>query len=131
MEVLGPPEMSLVERGTRRNVYFEPNGTPKIVANSKGKKRKISSKSLASVLKHPDPLLVDFITQCLDWDPDNRLSPSAALRHEFISGRSAPLPPSMTSSNMRPSATVPIDRRYQDEVQQQQINNLHRIFLIF
>jgi serine/threonine protein kinase len=119
--------MSLVERGTRRNVYFEPSGAPKIVANSKGKKRKVSSKSLSSVLKHPDPLLVDFISRCLEWDPEKRITPTAALRHEFISGRSAAPPPS-TTSNMRPIAPVP-DRRFQEEINN--MNSMHQYVFNF
>jgi len=34
-----------------------------------------------------DPLFVDFIRRCLEWDPNTRLTPSAALRHPWLRRR--------------------------------------------
>ena len=31
-----------------------------------------------------DPLFVDFIQRCLEWDPLRRLTPGQALRHPWI-----------------------------------------------
>jgi dual specificity tyrosine-phosphorylation-regulated kinase 2/3/4 len=56
--------------------------------NSKGRRRRPGTKSLAQVLRTDDHLFVDFIAKCLVWDPERRMKPQAALRHDFItSGR--------------------------------------------
>lgn len=58
------------------------------MVNSKGRRRRPGTKSLAQVLRTDDHLFVDFIAKCLVWDPERRMKPQAALRHEFItSGR--------------------------------------------
>ncbi|KAJ3222012.1 Dual specificity tyrosine-phosphorylation-regulated kinase [Clydaea vesicula] len=84
MEIFGLPSMNLVDRGTRKKTYFDSNGTVKLVVNSKGKKRKPGSKSLSSILKNCDPLFIDFIEKCLEWDPEKRMTPLGALRHDWI-----------------------------------------------
>ena len=55
------------------------------MVNSKGRRRRPGTKSLAQVLRTDDHLFVDFIGKCLVWDPERRIKPQAALRHEFIS----------------------------------------------
>lgn len=56
--------------------------------NSKGRRRRPGTKSLAQVLRTDDHAFVDFIAKCLVWDPERRMKPQVALRHEFItSGR--------------------------------------------
>ena len=57
-------------------------GAPRPVVNSKGRRRRPSTKSLAQVLKSDDELFVDFIAKCLIWDPERRLKPDPALRRE-------------------------------------------------
>ncbi|KAI9362970.1 kinase-like domain-containing protein [Zopfochytrium polystomum] len=84
MELLGPPPVSLVDRASRRKLFFDAHGSPRVYPNSKGKKRRPGAKSLASVLRSPDPLFVDFIARCLEWDPERRLGPGDALEHEWL-----------------------------------------------
>jgi serine/threonine protein kinase len=36
------------------------------------------------VLKCDDPVFLDFISCCLEWDPKKRITPDDALRHEWI-----------------------------------------------
>ena len=31
-----------------------------------------------------DPLFLDFIRRCLEWDPTTRMNPSSALRHAWL-----------------------------------------------
>lgn len=57
--------------------------------NSKGKKRKPSTKSLPAVLRTSDPVFIDFIEKCLEWDPTKRMTPAQALAHDFVRGVSA------------------------------------------
>ncbi|CUA75045.1 dual-specificity tyrosine-(Y)-phosphorylation regulated kinase [Rhizoctonia solani] len=88
MEVLGVPDKDLINRSSRKRLFFESNGQPRPVVNSKGRRRRPGSKTLAQVLRCDDELFVDFIAKCLIWDPERRLKPQPALRHPFItSGR--------------------------------------------
>jgi len=84
MEIMGAPAHYIVEQGSRKKNFFDANNNPKIIANSKGKKRRPGSLSLASVLRCRDNTFIDFITQCLQWDPEKRLTASQGLKHEFI-----------------------------------------------
>lgn len=60
------------------------NGSPKVVPNSKGRKRKPGSKSLGGVLKCTDSLFLDLVSKCLEWDPEKRLKPDEAEMHPFL-----------------------------------------------
>jgi dual specificity tyrosine-phosphorylation-regulated kinase 2/3/4 len=86
MEVFGPPEKHLIEKSTRKKLFFDSLGKPRITVSSKGRRRRPSSKELRQVLKCDDEAFLDFISRCLRWDPARRLSPSEALRHEFMTG---------------------------------------------
>ncbi|KIY70038.1 hypothetical protein CYLTODRAFT_420127 [Cylindrobasidium torrendii FP15055 ss-10] len=86
MEVLGVPDKEFVNKSSRKKLFFESNGNPRIVSNSKGRKRRPGTKSLAQVLRCGDDNFVDFIAKCLIWDPEKRIKPSGALRHPFITG---------------------------------------------
>ncbi|RKF62271.1 putative dual specificity protein kinase pom1 [Erysiphe neolycopersici] len=96
MEVFGPPEKHLIEKSTRRKVFFDSLGKPRSALSPKGRRRRPSSKSLHQVLKCDDPAFLDFISKCLKWDPDRRIKPEDAIRHEFITGQKAQ-PPSSSS----------------------------------
>ncbi|KAL4951414.1 hypothetical protein BDW69DRAFT_170111 [Aspergillus filifer] len=87
MEVFGPPEKHLIEKSTRKKLFFDSLGKPRITVSSKGRRRRPSSKELRQVLKCDDEAFLDFITRCLRWDPSRRLTPSEALRHEFLTGQ--------------------------------------------
>ena len=84
MEVLGVPDRYLVERSSRKKLFFDSTGAPRPVVNSKGKRRRPGSKTLAQVLKCNDELFVDFIGKCLIWDPERRIKPDPAMRHPWI-----------------------------------------------
>lgn len=58
------------------------------------------SKSLTQALKGcDDPLFLDFVKKCLDWDPERRMTPSAALRHGWLRRR-LPRPPASDSASL-------------------------------
>ncbi|WVW86336.1 hypothetical protein I302_108380 [Kwoniella bestiolae CBS 10118] len=93
MEVLGVPDRYLVEKASRRKMFFDATGAPRPFVNAKGRRRRPGTKSLASVLKCDDELFVDFIAKCLTWDPDKRLKPQPAMRHPWIlAGRKRYIP---------------------------------------
>lgn len=54
-------------------------------------------KSLSKALDGcKDPLFLNFIRGCLEWDADKRLTPSEALKHPWLRRR-LPRPPSSSS----------------------------------
>merc|ERR1719194_227563 len=84
MEVMGPPPNRMLEQGTRKKMFFDTSNVPRIVPNSRGKKRRPSSKDLASALRTTDMKFVEFLAGCLRWDPAERFKPDDALQHEWI-----------------------------------------------
>lgn len=106
MEVFGPPEKHLIEKSTRKKLFFDSLGKPRLTVSSKGRRRKPSSKSLNQVLKCEDEAFLDFLTRCLRWDPDRRMKPDEAVRHEFLTGQKSAMPtasrPPISSRNESP-----------------------------
>ncbi|KAH6631124.1 hypothetical protein B0J18DRAFT_121024 [Chaetomium sp. MPI-SDFR-AT-0129] len=92
MEVFGPPEKHLIEKSTRKKLFFDSMGKPRLTVSSKGRRRRPSSKTLQQVLKCDDEAFLDFIARCLRWDPDRRMKPDDAIRHEFITGQKTSVP---------------------------------------
>jgi serine/threonine protein kinase len=84
MEVLGIPPKSLIDRGSRKKLFFDSDYRPKVCPNSKGKKRRPGFKSLNSVLKTPDSGFIHFLSRCLEWEPEKRITPKEAFEHEWI-----------------------------------------------
>ncbi|KAK4219147.1 dual specificity protein kinase pom1 [Rhypophila decipiens] len=108
MEVFGPPEKHLIEKSTRKKLFFDSMGKPRLTVSSKGRRRRPSSKTLQQVLKCDDEPFLDFLTKCLRWDPDRRMKPDEAIRHEFITGQKTSMPlPSNRARESSPSKRVP------------------------
>jgi dual specificity tyrosine-phosphorylation-regulated kinase 2/3/4 len=101
MEIIGLPPKHVIDQGKRSKHFFTTRGYPKYCtlatsANGtvtlqpgrslRGKLRGVpGSKSLSSALKgHSDPLCLDFIKKCLEWDPNKRMTPAQALRHPWL-----------------------------------------------
>jgi len=57
---------------------------PKMVPNSRGKVRKPGTKVLEDILECSDQSFVNFVERCLEWDPEKRMSPDEAIRHQWI-----------------------------------------------
>jgi dual specificity tyrosine-phosphorylation-regulated kinase 2/3/4 len=123
MEVLGIPEKEFVNRSSRKKLFFgmafifpvslrfayvftlDPNGAPRAVINSKGRRRRPGTKTLAQVLRCNDEEFVDFVSKCLVWDPERRIKPQAAMRHPFVTaGRRQKLPTSTAKTT--PSSSL-------------------------
>ena len=64
--------------------FSDSKGNPRCTANSKGRKRKPGSRDFASAIKTSDPLFLDFIRRCLEWDQAARMTPEEALQHQWI-----------------------------------------------
>eukprot|EP00736_Rhodelphis_marinus_P001475 Rmarinus@m.28030 len=93
MEVCGVPPRKLIDNSTRRKMFFDSNGNPRIVANSRDKKRRPGAKTIATAIRCSDTLFVDFLQGCLRWDPRERFTPEDALQHGWILEGMRPQPP--------------------------------------
>jgi len=98
MEVFGPPEKHLVEASTRKKLFFDSVGKPRVTVSPKGKRRRTSSKTLQQAVRCDDEAFLDFLQRCLRWDPERRLKPDEAIAHEFITGIKKPLARARTSA---------------------------------
>ena len=112
MEVFGPPEKHLIEKSTRKKLFFDSMGKPRLTVSSKGRRRRPSSKTLRQVLKCDDEAFLDFLGKCLRWDPERRMKPDEAIRHEFITGQktSVPVPNNRGGSPIRRNNTISVPR---------------------
>ncbi|KAF9452805.1 hypothetical protein P691DRAFT_659930 [Macrolepiota fuliginosa MF-IS2] len=105
MEVLGVPDKDFVNRSSRKKLFFDTSGTPRPVVNSKGRRRRPGSRTLAQALKCNDEEFVDFIAKCLVWDPERRMKPQTAMRHPFILTGRRRQAAATTSSRSTPSSS--------------------------
>lgn len=84
MEILGTPDRYLIDRASRKKLFFDSTGSPRPYVSAKGKRRRPATKTLGQALKCGDELFLDFLARCLIWDPERRIKPEAALRHAWI-----------------------------------------------
>lgn len=83
MECLGLPPLHLLNKAGQREEYFDADG-PIIQANSKGVVHMPGTKTLSQRLNCENPQFLSLIRQCLEWDPEKRITPEEALRHEWV-----------------------------------------------
>jgi dual specificity tyrosine-phosphorylation-regulated kinase 2/3/4 len=85
MEVIGLPSRDILAQASRKSVFFdEQTNEPYLSRDSQGNLRIPSSKPLDEVLMCQSDSFHDFITKCLEWDPEKRITPFDALMHEWI-----------------------------------------------
>ncbi|XP_026733921.1 dual specificity tyrosine-phosphorylation-regulated kinase 2-like, partial [Trichoplusia ni] len=101
IELLGMPPQKLIEQGKRAKNFISSKGLPRYCTattladgttvlsggmSRRGKPRgPPGSKSFVTALKGcQDKFFIDFIRRCLEWDPEKRLTPAAALRHAWL-----------------------------------------------
>lgn len=109
IELLGMPPQRLIDMGKRSKNFISSKGYPRYCTAStlpdgtivlsgglsrRGKPRgPPGSKDLKRALKGcDDPMFLDFLQRCLEWDPEVRMTPAAALRHAWLRRR-LPRPP--------------------------------------
>ncbi|OCT87492.1 hypothetical protein XELAEV_18021186mg [Xenopus laevis] len=109
IELLDMPSQKLLDASKRGKNFVSSKGYPRyctvtslpdgsVVLNGgrsrRGKPRgPPGSRDWVTALKGcDDPLFLDFLTQCLEWDPSLRMTPSQALRHHWLRRR-LPKPP--------------------------------------
>ncbi|KAK6619868.1 Dual specificity tyrosine-phosphorylation-regulated kinase 2 [Polyplax serrata] len=114
IELLGMPPQKLLDQSKRAKNFINSKGYPRYCTTSVlpdgstvltgglsrlGKTRgPPGSKELRRALKGcDDHLFLDFIQRCLEWDPEERMSPNTALRHAWLRRR-LPKPPGNVTS---------------------------------
>ncbi|KAF2262830.1 hypothetical protein CC78DRAFT_534476 [Lojkania enalia] len=123
MEIFGPPEKHLIEKSSRKKLFFDSLGKPRVTVSTKGRRRRPSSKTLQQALKCDDDAFLDFIARCLRWDPERRMKPDEAMLHEFITGvRRVPRP--RPQVNGAPSVSSPVKRYQPTQTPQQRVRPL-------
>lgn len=155
MEVLGVPDKDLINRSSRKKLFFgqspfasiliwayslnssgfllnfsrsDSTGAPRPVVNSKGKRRRPGSKTLAQVLRCDDEVFIDFIAKCLHWDPERRLKPQTAMRHPFITvgRRGKGISPAASAARSLLASTTSLSGRGKQQHSQQQHQAAHQ-----
>ncbi|XP_037616248.1 dual specificity tyrosine-phosphorylation-regulated kinase 2 isoform X1 [Sebastes umbrosus] len=121
IELLGMPSQKLLDASKRAKNFVSSKGYPRYCAvttlpdgttvlnagrSRRGKVRGApGSKDWSAALKGcDDPLFLDFLKQCLEWDPALRMTPSQALRHPWLRRR-LPKPPTGTSAGDKTSSS--------------------------
>lgn len=123
IELLGMPPQKLLDQSKRTKNFFSAKGYPRYCSvetlddgrvilgagtSRQGKERgPPGSKALRKALKGcDDPLFMNFLCGCLEWDPEYRMTPAAALKHSWFRRR-LPRPPPQQINNT--SNTVSTD----------------------
>ncbi|CAN0359029.1 unnamed protein product [Lampetra planeri] len=96
MEILGLPPRCMMDAAPDGMHYFDRVG----MMFCPVKRRVPGSLSLHGALNSHDPEFVDFVSSCLRWDPDCRMTPAQALGHSWL--RTAA---TSTTSNATTTAT--------------------------
>lgn len=113
IELLGMPSQKLLDASKRAKNFVSSRGYPRyctvttlpdgttVLNGGRSRRGKVRgppcSKDWSAALKGcDDPLFLDFLKQCLEWDPALRMTPSQALRHAWLRRR-LPKPPTGTS----------------------------------
>ena len=84
MEYLGVPGDDFLSKATRKKVFFESDGRPKIVPDGKGRIRKPGCKRLRELLKNAESSFISLIECCFVWEPAFRITPQQALACDWI-----------------------------------------------
>ncbi len=104
MEVLGAPPQKLIDTCKRSRTFFSSKGHPRYCTVSTNPDGSVSytgsrtrrgkyrgppgTKELSRALKGcDDPLFLDFLLKCMEWDPAARMTPPQALRHGWLRRR--------------------------------------------
>lgn len=120
IELSGMPPQKLLDQSKRARNFISSKGHPRYCTvttlpdgstvlqggrSRRGKNRgPPNSKDLVTALKGTDdPLFLDFMRRCLEWDPASRMTPSAALRHQWLRRRLPKPPPA--NENRQDSAS--------------------------
>jgi dual specificity tyrosine-phosphorylation-regulated kinase 2/3/4 len=98
MQVLGPPPTAVLQQATRKHLFFEADGAAKVVPDHTGKRRYPGQRNLPMMLPSADPLFIDFVGRCFEYDPTTRMTPTQALNHDWVKAGLARRPLQLSAS---------------------------------
>ncbi|XP_023808072.1 dual specificity tyrosine-phosphorylation-regulated kinase 2 isoform X1 [Oryzias latipes] len=121
IELLGMPSQKILDASKRAKNFVSSKGYPRyctvttlsdgttVLNGGRSRRGKVrgppGSKVWSTALKGcDDPLFLDFLKQCLEWDPAHRMTPSQALRHSWLRRR-LPKPPTGTTPGDKTSSS--------------------------
>jgi dual specificity tyrosine-phosphorylation-regulated kinase 2/3/4 len=84
MQVLGTPAAAVLGRATRKHLFFDDSDSPRVVPDSTGKRRYPGTRNLPMMLPSADASFIEFVAGCLEWDPKLRLTPTQALKSDWV-----------------------------------------------
>ncbi|XP_067928816.1 dual specificity tyrosine-phosphorylation-regulated kinase 2-like [Watersipora subatra] len=104
IELLGMPSQKLLDSSKRARNFITSKGCPRyctmatlpdgstVLQGGRSRRGKLrgppGSKDLVTALKGcDDPLFIDFMRRCMEWDPSTRMTPPQALRHAWLRRR--------------------------------------------
>jgi serine/threonine protein kinase len=116
IELLGMPPKQVLENSKRSKIFFNAKGYPRycslktmddgsVVMGEGFSRRGVArgcpgSRKLKNALNGCDDLyFLQFISDCLEWVPEKRLTPEQAIKHSWFKRRLPKLPQSSGSSN--------------------------------
>lgn len=111
IELQGMPPQRLLDQCKRVKAFFNSKGYPRycvletdadgspVLKAGRSRRGKLrgppASKDMVTALKGcEDPYFLDFMRRCLQWNPDERMTPREALRHDWLRRR-LPKPPQL------------------------------------
>lgn len=86
MSVIGVPPRQVMDKSRRRSTFFNDDNTPKLVKNKRGHILLPGSRELFEATEKEELSFKDFISKCLEIDPNKRFSAEEALKHPWIKG---------------------------------------------
>ena len=110
MEIMGEPSSNMIDKASRKKLFFDSRGKPRLIADSRGRKRTPGAKSLSHVLKCKDKSFIDFLNKCLTWEPNLRYTAEQAMLHPWVID--GPAPPSKPKGNALPKIQSSRRRRH-------------------
>lgn len=122
IELVGMPGQKLLDASKRAKNFVSSKGYPRyctvttlpdgttVLNAGRSRRGKVrgapGSKDWSVALKGADDsLFLDFLKQCLEWDPTLRMTPSQALRHPWLRRR-LPKPPTGTTAVEKTSSST-------------------------
>ena len=84
MEYTGVPSKEILMKSSRKKLFFDTENVPRIVPNSKGRKKYPGTKRFQDFFRNADPKFVWLVEACFCLDPAVRITPQQALNCEWI-----------------------------------------------
>ena len=84
-EVIGEPSADYISLTSRGSIYFFADGKLKPYKNPNGRRRYPGTRPLKTILKGADDEFIALISNCLKWDPKERITAENALKSSWLS----------------------------------------------